>query len=152
MAKHHTTRAMHGCVILESIVSNSKHRHRLKSDLARWADDLSNYSSLHGVAWFGRTENHFLKAYIFSTSLAIVVALPAYLAYQLVLYNADVSVINAVEWRRAETVVYPNITVCHSKYFDVRKLDSKHHLGRNTMLAISPLSKASTSRTRRPTT
>ena len=106
-----------------SVLKSANRNHRsLSHALSDWAEDLANYSSLHGVQWFTRTESNAVKGTIFLLSLFIIVALPTYLTYQMILFANDNSVITAVEWKRAKTLEYPNITICHSKYFHTDRL------------------------------
>ena len=38
---------------------------------------------------------------------------------------SDKSVSHSIEWRNAESLVYPNITVCHSKMFSTEAMEGK---------------------------
>ena len=51
-----------------------------------WLACLSNYSSLHGWAWYERTHNKFYRSVIFITGIAALLAMPIVLATQIVKY------------------------------------------------------------------
>ncbi len=54
-----------------------------------------------------------------------MVALPVMLVQQMVGYATDTKVITAIEYRTAESLAFPNVTVCNAKFFDVRKFASE---------------------------
>ena len=94
----------------------------INADLMAWTEEMANYSSLHGVHWFLRTDNRVNKTIILLFSLIIIILLPTYLIHEAVIFAQDTSVSTSVEWKKATTMVYPNITICFPKYFDNRKL------------------------------
>ncbi len=54
-----------------------------------------------------------------------MMGLPVVIVYQMVMYANDIKVNTAVEWRRATSTVYPNLTVCNTRFFDTRKFPSE---------------------------
>ncbi len=44
----------------------------------QWLDDVSNYSSLHGLSWIKRTKNSWLKGMLVMFSFATIIALPIF--------------------------------------------------------------------------
>ncbi len=94
--------------------------------------DSAAETKLMRAHWFAirysRTDVQTLKVLIFMTALAIMVALPIVVATQMAKFMSDVTVNDSVEWKASTSVAYPNITLCNSKYFDKRSLESKDFL------------------------
>ena len=63
-----------------------------------------------------------MKALIFVLSLAVIIALPAFLIQQVVIFVNDDNIKTANVFQTKTQMVYPNITLCHPKYFDNGKL------------------------------
>ena len=93
-----------------------------KAAFTEWISDLSNYSSFHGVGWYNRTGSMSVKTGILLMAFLVIFGLPVAVIVQSVAFYKSTSVHNDIEWRQADRINYPNITVCHSKYFDSRKL------------------------------
>ncbi len=88
--------------------------------VSEWVNHLCSSSSLHGFSWYTRTENRYFKGIILLTCVSVLLALPVVLVIKMVEFSSSSKQQIAVEWDRADVMPYPNITVCHPKYFDTR--------------------------------
>lgn len=62
---------------------------------------------------------------VFLGAVFICISLPVVLVIESIKFSQDDRMETAVEWQKAKTIAYPNITVCYSKFFDKRRLASK---------------------------
>ena len=95
------------------------------SSLLDWLDLVCNFSSIHGFVWYTRFDNALTKVLILSFVTLAIFGLPILLVSQLILFIQDRSLNTAVEMHQATAVLYPNISICHAKYFDLRAMDGK---------------------------
>ncbi len=51
----------------------------------------------------------------------------ALLVIQAVRFANDDTIMNTVEWKTADSIMYPNITVCNTKFFSPSRLESMQH-------------------------
>eukprot|EP00094_Tigriopus_californicus_P009876 TCALIF_09523-PA protein Name:"Protein of unknown function" AED:0.25 eAED:0.25 QI:4/0.75/0.2/1/0.75/0.6/5/0/378 len=84
----------------------------------KWIEDLASYSSLHGVGWYHYASSKVFKAIIMVASCLIVLMLPIFILLQSLEFSSNTKVTNSAEWSTADSMTYPNITVCHPKYFN----------------------------------
>ena len=110
-------------------------------EICNWITMLAENTTLHGVVWYTntfsliqtdnsfctfirytKTDNKMLKFFIMSLSMAMIVLLPTLLFVQYVDFINSDSVSNAVEWVPSNNLTYPNITVCHPGYWDMKKM------------------------------
>ena len=59
---------------------------------------------------------------IFLISVLIIIGLPVILIGQILDYQDDKTVLTSVDLVKSLNVTYPNITICHPRFFDVEKL------------------------------
>ncbi len=78
---------------------------------------------MHGMPWYARTNSPLLRCVLLLASTAVISALVAVIIKQAVIYSRDDTVRNAVEWRTARAIAYPNITVCNAKFFEKTRLE-----------------------------
>ena len=57
--------------------------------------------------------------------LCSLLGLPSVIVVKTVEFLNNPKVVSSVEWGRDEKPVYPNLTFCHPKYFDTRKMEGK---------------------------
>ncbi len=83
-----------------------------------WASLVADWSSCHGVAWYNRTSVNFIRVSAFALIMVIMLGLPAVILLELVDFVRDVRLSDTVFYTSAEVIRYPNLTFCHSRYFD----------------------------------
>ena len=96
--------------------------------MREWMSMVSDYSSMHGFAWYNRVENHCLRCLGFILSVMIILGLPMTLIHLVKQFLQTELISNFVEWKTAKNIYYPHITVCNPKYFDTRFLRSKWYV------------------------
>jgi hypothetical protein len=96
---------------------------RFKLDMCQWIMDICSLSSLHGFNWYTRTENVMLKSVILFVCIVILFAMPVVIVQQLVEFMSSNKQQVNVEFKRHDSLSYPNITMCHPKYFDSRLME-----------------------------
>ena len=106
---------------ISNVVLKSKSQ-RSFDEITRWICYLAENTSLHGIVWYDRVENKFLKSMIFLISVLIIIGLPVILIGQILDYQDDKTVLTSVDLVKSLNVTYPNITICHPRFFDVEKL------------------------------
>ncbi len=115
-----------GNKINKNIIISFHIRKGILSEICTWSLRVSASSSLHAVPWVGRVPNRALRTVIFAFAVAVMIGLPIVVVYEMVSYANETKVRSGIEYREAlEGMNYPNVTVCHPKYFDVRKFESK---------------------------
>lgn len=90
-----------------------------------WINFLSENTSLHGVSWYPKTENRFIKSLICLFTALVIFGLPWILIVQMIEFQRDVSILNSVDYVKNVNLSYPNLTICHPSYFDMDKLKGK---------------------------
>ena len=106
---------------ISNVVLKSKSQ-RSFDEITRWICYLAGNTSLHGIVWYDRVENKFLKSMIFLITVLIIIGLPVILIGQILDYQDDKTVLTSVDLVKSLNVTYPNITICHPRFFDVEKL------------------------------
>ena len=104
-----------------NVVSKSKTQ-RIFDEITRWISYLAENTSLHGIVWYDRVENKFFKSIICFISALIIIGLPVILIGQILEFQEDKTVLTSVDLVKSLNVTYPNITICHPRFFDVEKL------------------------------
>ncbi len=59
---------------------------------------------------------------VFVLIFVVMLGLPAILILELLSFIQEVNVSDAVLYTTAEVIRYPNLTVCHSRYFDKARM------------------------------
>ena len=75
-----------------------------------------------------RFNSYWLKRCVFFVFVCILLTLPTYLVIQLLAFAADKTQMTKVEWKKAEAMDYPVITICNAKLFDNRKMEGSFQL------------------------
>lgn len=91
----------------------------------QWIEDLSQYSSLHGLIWYSRTRSKSLQVFVVMFSFIVVFGLPVVLIQQSVDFYYNVQVMTSLQYKNKSSIVYPNITVCSPRFFDVNLMAGK---------------------------
>ncbi len=71
---------------------------------------------------YSRTTSPTLRTFIVVVILAVLIALPSVVIDRVVSFHRDHTVRNAVEWKTANNLTYPSITICNSKFFEKSRL------------------------------
>ncbi len=93
--------------------------------LSGWGHLVAEWTSVHGIVWYTRVGNKCAKFLILVFALCIVFGLPAFLIYSMVKHANDYQINSSVTWAKAKSIAYPNITVCHPRYFTNTNLKSE---------------------------
>ncbi len=91
--------------------------------LDRWTPLVAAFSSLHGVAWYNRISSERLRKLIFLGVMGITLGMPIVVAINILSFFTKTELSDSVIWSRAETIKYPNITLCHSGFFDLQRME-----------------------------
>ena len=134
----------------------------LTRGLKLWAETTCDWTSVHGLVWYTRVDNAAIKAFCIFIAFVVIIGLPIFLAQQIANYATSTDVLNsstditssfetlrkqglnevkivpAVEYHTALFLPYPNITVCHPRYFSYAKLEGIVY--RSTCVLIRALS------------
>ena len=86
---------------------------------------MSDWSSCHGVAWYNRSTIFIVRITAFVLIVVIMLGLPALIILELVQFLGDVRLSDTVLYTAAEVIRYPNITFCHSRYFDTQRMQGR---------------------------
>eukprot|EP00095_Tigriopus_kingsejongensis_P003153 snap_masked-scaffold791_size96783-processed-gene-0.4 protein:Tk03153 transcript:snap_masked-scaffold791_size96783-processed-gene-0.4-mRNA-1 annotation:"histone h2a-like" len=97
----------------------------------QWVWKVCDEISIHGFIWHNRTMNPGIRLSILAFTLVILFGLPTFLCYQVVKFTENQQINNDIEWESANRVKYPNITICHPRYFDLRLL-AKYSISEST--------------------
>ncbi len=68
-----------------------------------------------------------MRTLIALLSMVILVGLPLVVVTESLKYQRDDTILDAVEWKVATNITYPNITVCDAKFFERTLLEGDHH-------------------------
>ena len=90
--------------------------------LHKLVQEISKYSSIHGLGWYERTTNPYAKSLLLCVYVTILFLLPTIIGLELrdLLVNPEIGTSISQHLARNET--YPIITVCHPGFFDIEKL------------------------------
>ena len=93
--------------------------------LPSWLDLVSRQSSVHGLVWYSRVDRLAVKTVIFFMVMAIMVGLRLLVGFEFTSFITDESYSDTTAIRTARAIKYPNITLCHGKFFDLQKMAGK---------------------------
>ncbi len=110
-----------------------------KDDLHGTIMDMAQYSSLHGMGWYAVTSRRCCRFTIVFVSVVLMLFMPLFIAYELRLYLGDDSVHKNQHTYRADSIDYPNITICNPRFFKndyLRAHNISNDLANYMMLAL----------------
>ena len=96
------------------------------SDLDDWLWNLCTMSSLHGFHWVHKARELTCQCSLMTLCTVVIVAMPIVIVQQAVRFMLSERQQVSIEWGRYENATYPNITVCHPKFFDTRLMASTY--------------------------
>lgn len=73
-----------------------------------------------------RVKSQRLRCTLIALMALMTLALPVWIMQESVAFYQEGKLITAVDWKRAKSIKYPNITICDAKYFSVRKMNGKN--------------------------
>ena len=71
---------------------------------------------------YTRVESFYLRIILIVLMVVVCIFTPTFMILQTVDFYKEVKLVDAIDWRRATAIVYPNITVCDSRFFDSEKM------------------------------
>lgn len=87
-----------------------------------WMDHITNESSMHGLAWYNRTNNRCLKFLLVSLTFTAIILVPILVAVATYNWTKNEQVTINEERRGETSMVYPPLVLCHPKFFNVTKM------------------------------
>ena len=96
-----------------------------KGDLEQLTSLVSDYSTVHGFNWFNNISNQWIKTLIFLFVVIICFGLPTIAIYQFITFLYETKLTDSVDLKSASAMIYPNITVCHAKYFSLDRMNGE---------------------------
>lgn len=85
--------------------------------VTKWAEDVSVQSSVHGLVWYSRTKSTILKVILMSVAVLMMASVPVLVAIRSFNFYASTHVKTDEELEMVDKLVYPNVTVCHPRFF-----------------------------------
>ena len=83
----------------------------------QWVYDVSDQTSLHGLIWYTRVQNIWIRLIIVLAVITIVFGMPAFITFKLYFWSFDQSLITTIEPISDPYVKYPVITFCNPGLF-----------------------------------
>ena len=83
----------------------------------KWVFDTCEESSLHGLVWYTRVQNIWIRLIILLAVIITVFGMPSFVTFKLYLWSFDDSLVTTSEPRSDPYVKYPVITFCNPKLF-----------------------------------
>lgn len=79
---------------------------------------MADMTSLHGFIWYNRVKNPTFRCILIILFGMVIIGLPVVMLVKLITMLRDPQVRNNIEFVNADNMTYPNLTVCHTRYFD----------------------------------
>ena len=93
-----------------------------------WMDVTANQVSIHGLIWYTRVNNRWFRLILVVLTVVTVIGLPTFVSIKAYSFYHNTQVKTDTEWVVADKYPYPNITVCHPKFFSQAKLDGRSYI------------------------
>ena len=90
----------------------------------QWVYDVSDQTSLHGLIWYTRVQNIWIRLIIVLAVITIVFGMPAFITFKLYFWSFDQSLITTIEPISDPYVKYPVITFCNPGLFKKSSLET----------------------------
>ena len=91
--------------------------------LKLWAETACDWTSVHGLVWYTRIDSPLVKGVCICVAVVIIIGLPVFLAQQTIDFASTKSVLNSFDFITADSLPYPNVTVCHPRFFALDKME-----------------------------
>ena len=99
-----------------------KKKHGLSNSALEWMDATSTQSSIHGLVWYTRIRSKWFRLILVVSSVIVVLGLPTFVSIKAYDFYTTENVKTDEQWITATSYTYPNITICHPKFFIGHKL------------------------------
>lgn len=64
------------------------------TNYSQWATNFTDWTSVHGLVWYNRTENKFVRLCVTITAVLVVFGLPTFLIMQIVNWAQNMNVLS----------------------------------------------------------
>ena len=88
-----------------------------------WLSRCTDITTLHGFPWYNRFESIAVKAFIIVACFGFFCAMSGYAIYEILVWYHSKVRLTSETIKVVNELQYPNITLCHSKYFDMSKAE-----------------------------
>ena len=95
--------------------------------LQKWVEKMAGMTSLHGFIWYNRVKNPTFRGILVIMFGFVIIGLPVAMAVKLVAMLQNPQVQNNIEFVNVDNITYPNITVCHTRYFDKKIMEGRFY-------------------------
>ncbi len=90
-----------------------------------WVTTVSEYSTMHGFAWYTRFRNKYVRRFIFVLITTTMIGLPVFIMIQFFKFVTEKNFQDNLHWVSARELNYPNITLCNRRYFDKGRMEGE---------------------------
>ena len=100
---------------------NSRRRMRgtqNQTDKPHWIQSALENVSVHGLTWYQWSNSKIIRSFIVFLALSILFGLLIWTGLEFTNFYQTNQIKTVTEARRGNVFRYPNLTVCHSRYFD----------------------------------
>ena len=103
--------------------SNSRHQYirrgtQTRKDKPHWIQSALEKISVHGLIWYQRSNSKIIRSCIVIFALFVLFGLPIWTIFEFIKFYQTIQIKTVTEASRGNVFRYPNLTVCHSRYFD----------------------------------
>ena len=77
---------------------------------------------MHGLIWYQRSNSKIIRSCIVIFALFVLFGLPIWTVFEFIKFYQTIQIKTVTEASRDNVFRYPNLTVCHSRYFDKQLL------------------------------
>ena len=87
-------------------------------DEPHWIQSALEKISVHGLIWYQRSNSKIIRSCIVIFALFVLFGLPTWTVFEFIKFYQTIQIKTVTEASRDSVFRYPNLTVCHSRYFD----------------------------------
>ena len=89
-----------------------------RKDKPHWIQSALEKISVHGLIWYQRSNSKIIRSCIVIFALFVLFGLPIWTIFEFIKFYQTIQIKTVTEASRGNVFRYPNLTVCHSRYFD----------------------------------
>ena len=93
-----------------------------RKDKPHWIQGALEKISVHGLIWYQRSNSKIIRSCIVIFALLVLFGLPIWTIFEFIKFYQTIQIKTETEASRGIVFRYPNLTVCHSRYFDKQLL------------------------------
>ena len=82
-----------------------------------------------------------MRIILIGLMVAVCLFMPIFMTVEIVSFYKEVKLVDAIDWRRADAIIYPNITICDSMFFSKTKMDAlniSNHMANYLAMGLNP--------------